>query len=71
MGFNKRYISMSSIITQWEERYNVTDVIKYVTSPDTIILLGNSIILSKIVGMCTRNEQEELTKLLKSYIYKG
>lgn len=62
---------MSSIITQWEERYNVTDVIKYVTSPDTIILLGNSIILSKIVGMCTRNEQEELTKLLKSYIYKG
>jgi len=70
MGFNKRYISMSSMLTQWKTRYDVNDVINYVNKADVIILLGNSTILSKIIDMCAQNEQEELTKLLKSYIYK-
>lgn len=61
---------MESMLTQWQARYDINDVINYVTKVDAIILLGNSTTLRKIIDMCTRNERKELTKLLKSYIYK-
>jgi hypothetical protein len=50
-------------------RYNVDDVISYLTKPDMLIGVGMDKRSEQIYELCVRFEREELQKLLNSHIY--
>ena len=51
------------------QRYNVNDVIEYLTKPDMLIGVGMDKRSEQIYDLCLRFDREELQKLLNSHIY--
>jgi hypothetical protein len=51
------------------QRYNVDDVIDYLTKPDMLIGVGNDTRAKRIHELCVRSNRKELQKVLNSYIY--